>query len=90
MDCTPAFWTQTLSFIGAALILIGYAGHQFKWVDAGRPFYNIVNAVGSAILGYIALRPFQLGFVLLEFIWVGVSIYGLALALRRAPEAKQS
>ena len=35
---------QLISFVGALLILIAYAGHQMGWIDARRPAYNILNA----------------------------------------------
>ncbi|HWG50436.1 MAG TPA: hypothetical protein VN669_12125 [Candidatus Acidoferrales bacterium] len=69
---------QGLSFAGALLILVGYAGEQFGWLSSRRPLYNTVNAIGSLILGIIALRPFQLGFVILEFTWAGISLFALA------------
>jgi hypothetical protein len=43
-----------------------------------------MNVVGSGILAYIALRPFQLGFVVLESTWAVVSL--LALLRPRRPE----
>jgi hypothetical protein len=68
---------QAASFVGAMLILIGYAGYQLKWMDARKATYNILNAVGSGILAYVAFRPFQLGFVVLETAWMLLSIYAL-------------
>jgi hypothetical protein len=68
---------QLFSFAGALLILVAYIGHQLKWMDARKPLYSALNAVGSGILGYIALKPFQLGFVVLEFVWVAVSVYAM-------------
>lgn len=68
---------QLASFVGALFILIAYVGHQLNWVDARRTAYNVMNAIGSAILGYIALRPFQIGFVVLEVAWVLISVYAL-------------
>lgn len=73
----PSFWIQAASFVGALLILIAYAGHQIGWMRPASAVYNILNAVGSAILGYIAFRPFQLGFVVLECTWVLISIWAL-------------
>ena len=78
---------QVVSFAGAVLILIGYAGEQFGWLSARRASYNVVNAAGSIILGVIALRPFQLGFVILEFAWAAISLYALARCLRQKPAA---
>jgi len=51
---------------GRALILIAYTGHQLRWIDARSAGSNILNAIGSAILGYIACYPFQIGFVVLK------------------------
>jgi len=68
---------QALSFLGAALILIAYAGHQMNWVDSRKAAYNLLNAVGSGLLAYIALRPFQVGFVVLEVSWSLLSLFAL-------------
>ena len=74
---------QLASFVGALLILIAYAGHQLRWMDARSAGYNILNAIGSIILGYIAFHPFQIGFMALEVAWTVISVYAL---LRPRPE----
>ena len=71
---------QIASFAGALLILVAYAGAQFNRMSPRRPWYNILNAIGSAILAYIAFRPFQIGFVLLEVVWTLISLYALTRA----------
>ncbi len=68
---------QLFSFAGALMILVAYAGQQFGKMNPRSTLYNILNAIGSAILGYVALHPFKLGFVILEFAWVLVSVYGM-------------
>jgi hypothetical protein len=68
---------QIASFVGALLILIAYGGHQMGWMNPHSAAYNILNAVGSGILGYIAFHPFQIGFVVLESVWTVISIYAL-------------
>jgi hypothetical protein len=68
---------QLASFVGALLILVAYGGHQMGWMNSRSAAYNILNAVGSAILGYIAFHPFQIGFVVLESVWTLISIYAL-------------
>ncbi len=77
-----ALETQLLSLAGALLILVGYIGHQMKWLDARRPFYNVVNIAGAAILAYIALRPLQVGFAIMEVTWTVTSVVALVAALR--------
>jgi hypothetical protein len=66
---------QAASFIGAMLILAAYAGHQTGWMNPRGTVYNLLNAVGSAILAYIAFHPFQVGFVILEVTWTLISLY---------------
>ncbi len=68
---------QVASFVGALLILVAYAGHQMGWMNPRSVIYNILNAVGSAILGYVAFHPFQIGFVMLESVWTLISVYAL-------------
>ena len=68
---------QLVSFAGALLILIAYAGHQMGWINARRPAYNLLNAAGSAILFWIALHPFQIGFIVLEGVWTVISLWAL-------------
>jgi hypothetical protein len=68
---------QMASFAGALLILLAYSGHQMGWMNPRSAAYNILNAVGSGILGYIALHPFQIGFVVLETVWTLISVYAL-------------
>ena len=68
---------QLISFAGALLILVAYAGHQMGWMNARRPAYNILNAAGSLILWWIAIHPFQVGFVVLEGVWTIISVWAL-------------
>jgi hypothetical protein len=72
-----SMWRQSASFLGAMLILVAYAGHQMGWMNPRRAAYNVLNAIGSAILGYIAFHPFQVGFVVLEVTWTIISLYAL-------------
>lgn len=76
------FWNQAISLVGAGCVLAAYVGHQMEWIDARGVSYNIINAVGSLLLGYIALFPFKIGFVVLESAWVLVSLYALMNVLR--------
>ena len=74
---------QIWSFAGALLILIAYAGHQMKWIDSRGATYNILNVIGSGILAYIAFRPFQVGFVVMEVAWLVLSLYALTRSENR-------
>ncbi len=73
----PSVALQAASFVGAMLILFAYVGHQLRWMSPRKPTYNILNAAGSAVLAYVAFHPFSIGFVMLETIWVIISLYAL-------------
>ncbi|MDP9269206.1 MAG: hypothetical protein M3P27_12895 [Acidobacteriota bacterium] len=82
--------TQIESFVGAALILIAYIGHQARWMDSRRATYNLLNAAGAAILAWIALRPLQVGFAIMEVTWTIVSLVALVRAMRGGQSAAPS
>ena len=75
---------QVVSFVGALLILIAYVGHQMGWMNPRSARYNVLNALGSVILLYIALHPFQIGFIILEGVWTLISLYAMARPRRIA------
>jgi hypothetical protein len=79
----PSFETQVLSSIGALLILIAYIGHQMKWMDSDKLSYNLLNTLGAAVLAYVAFKPLQVGFVVLEGTWTVISLYALYRTLSR-------
>jgi hypothetical protein len=79
----PPLSIQIISSIGALCCLLAYVGHQLHWMDAKKVLYNVLNVIGAGILAYIALRPFQAGFVIMEVVWTGVSLFALIKSLHR-------
>lgn len=80
---SPSTSQQLISFAGALLILAAYIGHQMGWMSSRKTAYNVLNVLGSGILAYIAFRPFQLGFVVLESTWALVSLYAIVRSKAR-------
>lgn len=74
---------QTISLIGAACILIPFAALQFGRMERRSVAYNLLNLVGSLLLLYTAVVDDSWGFILLEVVWAGVSLWGLVQVLRR-------
>jgi len=68
---------QIIQIIGALLILSGFAGSQFGYLDQRSWTYLIVNALGSAILAFLGWHERQWGFFLLEFVWALVSLWSM-------------
>jgi hypothetical protein len=80
---------QSVSIVGALLILLPFAGAQLGKLAVGSIAYQAMNLAGSGILAVIAVIERQYGFILLEIAWAGVSIYGLSRVLRgRSPASE--
>jgi hypothetical protein len=63
-----------MSITGAVLVLVGFAGLQMGKLDRRDRWFNILNFVGSMLLGFVALHDRRWGFIGLEFIWAGLSV----------------
>lgn len=74
---------QIISLLGAAMILIAYAGNQRGWMDRTTVWYNLLNFVGSGLLGWVAIVDHRVGFILLEIAWALLSIPPLIEAVRK-------
>ncbi len=75
---------QIAQILGALLILVGFAGSQFGWLDQRSYAYLTVNAVGSAMLAFLGYYERQWGFFLLEFVWAIVSVAGIISVTRQS------
>ena len=73
---------QTISMLGALLILIAYAGSQAGRMDRRSVWYNLLNLVGSALLAWVAIVDRRAGFIVLEASWELLSIQPLLASAR--------
>jgi hypothetical protein len=67
---------QSISLVGAALILFGYFQLQCGRMSRTQRSFNVINLVGSALLTYAATRQLNYGVILLEGCWAILSIPG--------------
>jgi hypothetical protein len=77
---------QAVQLVGALLILTAYAAAQFGAMDQHSRLYLVLNLVGSAVLAWLALDQRLWGFLLLEAVWAGVSLWSL-IQLHLKPRA---
>lgn len=65
---------QLMSITGAVLVLIAFGCLQTGKMDRRDRWFNILNFVGSLLLGFTAVHDRQWGFIALEFIWAAFSV----------------
>lgn len=68
---------QLVQIVGALLILSVYTASQFGTLDPHSRVYLVLNLAGSTVLAVLAWEERQWGFLLLEFVWAAVSLWGL-------------
>lgn len=68
---------QAISLVGAAMILAGYIGLQLGHFTPRSRLFNALNFAGSALLTWVAIIDWRVGFILLEAIWALLSVPGM-------------
>lgn len=75
---------QAMSLVGALMVLAAYAASQTGKLSRADISYNLLNLVGSTLLGIVAVIDRRLGFILLESAWALLSIPPLLKRPRRS------
>ena len=76
---------QLASVLGAILILAGYVALQTKRLSAESRAFNLMNAIGAALLTWIAIEDRRVGFIMLEGTWTILSLIPLVRGTRSRP-----
>jgi uncharacterized membrane protein len=65
---------QLMSVTGAVLVLVAFACLQTGKMDRRDRWFNVLNFVGSMLLGFVVVHDHRWGFIGLEFIWAALSL----------------
>ena len=68
---------QLIQVLGSLLILSAFVAAQRGRLSPDSRTYLVLNLVGSVVLAVLAAIETQLGFLLLETVWAGVSVHSL-------------
>jgi hypothetical protein len=63
-----------MSVTGAVLVLVAFGCLQTGKLDRRDRWFNLLNFVGSLMLGAVAVHDRRWGFIGLEFIWAAFSV----------------
>ena len=74
--------SQLPQLLGATLLLAGFAAAQMGRLKNGSMPYLILNGLGALLLGIDAVRAKQVGFIVLEGVWLLISLVGIVKLLR--------
>lgn len=72
---------DVIGLIGSAILVAGYA-YSNKSGRVDMVVFNALNLVGAVLLLASLTVHFNLASLLLEVVWSGIALYGLAKTLR--------
>ena len=68
---------QIISMVGAFLVLAGYVSLQRGWLDREHRSFSALNFFGAALLTWVAIVDWRIGFIVLEGAWALLSLPGM-------------
>ena len=72
-----------IGLIGMVLILAGFTLELLKKLSKDHIIYCLLNAFGSLAMSYYAYILNSIPFLILNVVWVLVSIYGISTDLKK-------
>lgn len=76
MDTFPASFE--IGIIGGILFVIAFGGLNAGFFKSDSYVYQFLNFLGASAFVYTALKPFNVGLFVTEFVWAIVALYGVA------------
>ncbi len=71
-------YSSILGYLGMICILIAFAMETRGMISSRDNQYLLLMAVASGFLGLRALHKWELAFLLLEAVWMGVALWALS------------
>ena len=74
---TTIAWHDVAGLVGVAFVLVAYLLVQTRHLDARRPMYLLVNAIGAVLVLVSLWFAFNLSAFVIQCAWIVISGYGL-------------
>jgi hypothetical protein len=81
---------QSLSIVGAFLVLVAYGASQYGGMRNDGISYGLLNVVGSSMLALSAFAPMNAGVFTVEASWALLSLGVTVRALQQSREIKEN
>ena len=78
-------FTDFLGNIGVVLIIVDYLLLQLNRISSNSLSYSLLNAVGASLIIVSLVSNFNLSALIMEAVWVLISLYGLYRYFRPQP-----
>ena len=78
-----------IGFAGSFCIVAAFA-YANTATQMNKLVYNIVNFIGAALLAVSLTVNYNLPTLVLEFVWMAIALYGIAMALWRRKVAGET
>jgi hypothetical protein len=75
-------WHDIIGNVGVCVILLAYFQLQTGRLQSTAMSYSVLNAVGALLVLISLLVAFNISALLLETVWLVMSIYGIVVATR--------
>lgn len=78
MKCPTIEFHDIVGFCGAVAILLAYFFLQAKKMSPDGLLYSVLNLVGALLILFSLAYAWNLTAVLIEVVWLGISLFGIA------------
>jgi hypothetical protein len=77
-------WYDWTGFAGVALVLLAFLLLQMRRLHGNKLVYQSMNALGAlGVITSLLFGTFNLPALLMEFGWLAISVYGMAVTFGR-------
>lgn len=83
--CDVCTFSDYVGIFGVIIILVAYVMLQVGYLSIKDLSYSLINLIGSVLLLYSLFYHWNLASVVIEVMWMAISMYGIwrTLSLRR-------
>ncbi len=83
-------WIDYVGSFGTLMVVLAYFLTQLRIMSATDFAFPVINLIGSVLIGASLYVNFNLASALIEFFWIIISIFGIAMWLKDKQNKKDT